>query len=173
MKRMLSWKQLEAEFSKLLKSKFWLESGSHPITLLRSLGKYILGRKMCNLTNFITIICFLIWRNLQPHSYQRRRTYYYPGIPVHTKTFPTPQRSIRPGYRLQRHGWSMDNSFLCVWPGFHFTAEWTGAHFRYNCGSVTLGTSILGTSGLEPTISWLRVQCLNHSANCPLPTLLF
>ena len=38
------------------------------------------------------------------------------------------------------HGLSMYNSFLCVLPGSHFTAEWTGAHFGYKSCPGTLGT---------------------------------
>ncbi len=57
------------------------------------------------LSHLITIIiCYLIGRNLQPYSYQRHRTYYYPSTPVHTNTFSTPQQSIQSGYRLQAMG---------------------------------------------------------------------
>ena len=35
----------------------------------------------------IIIMCYLIWRNLQPHSYQMCRTYYYPSTRVHTNTY--------------------------------------------------------------------------------------
>ncbi len=39
----------------------------------------------------IIIIYYLIWRSLQPHSYQRHQTNYYIGTPVHINTFSTPQ----------------------------------------------------------------------------------
>ncbi len=71
----------------------------------RNVKLYILLWITCRVWIIIIIIfCYLIWRNLQPYSYQRRRTYYYPSTPVNINTFSTPQRTIQPGYRLQATG---------------------------------------------------------------------
>ncbi len=72
---------------------------------------------------------------LYPRTSSKCFTYYYPGKPVHTNTFSTPQGSIQPEH--------------------------------------ILGTNLAQvqktkrTAGFKPTISWLRVQCLDHLANCP------
>ncbi len=59
----------------------------------------------------------------------------------------------------------MYNSFLCVLPGSHL---WLSEPEHISGTNLAQGLYVLKTkrtAGLEPTISWLRVQCLNHLAN--------
>ncbi len=64
---------------------------------------------------------YLIWRSLQPHSYQRRWTNQIitPGTPVLTNTFSTPQRSIQPGYTLQVAAGDQ-SAIIALYPFFFF-----------------------------------------------------
>ncbi len=137
---------------------------------------------LCRCTTLRSVSLWMfIYNNMQLYNMQflysalssnELKTLYILLPPAHLDT-PTPSQLLNGAYntdthyKWRRYGWSMYNSFLCALPGFHFTAEWTGAHshFGYKSCPGTLGTEdwVYG----EPTISWLRVHCLNQSANGP------
>ncbi len=61
----------------------------------------------------------------------------------------------------------MYNSFLCVLPGSHLRLSEPEHISGTNLAQGLYVQKTKRTEGLEPTILWLRVQCLNHSENCP------